>query len=106
MIIAESEYEVKITPSQGDGWLITTPYGEIEYTNNDADSVNEIWWIESKKRGHGSQLVDLMQKYHPADAIAWGVTSTSGEGLMHKWHKAHPEIECIEGDHEGQFNPF
>jgi hypothetical protein len=87
-----------------DGWVIRTPYGYIDYVHD--EDVNEIWWIESKKKGHGTELIDLMQATHPASTIAWGVTSRSGEGLMKKWHKLHPEIDCATGAHEGQFDPF
>jgi len=100
--IHNTEYTIRT--SQGDGYKITTPYGYIDY--RPVDNINEIWWIESNKRGHGSQLIDLMQKHHPAEAIAWGATSQAGEALMNKWHNANPNIECITGTHEGQFNPF
>ena len=89
-----------------DGWVIRTPYGYIDYVHKDEDDVNEIWWVESSKRGHGPELVDLMQATHPASTIAWGVTSAAGEGLMKKWHRLHPEIEMAVGAHEGQFDPF
>lgn len=98
--------DVRIEPSQGDGFKITTPFGYIDYRPRPEDGVNEIWWVESRRKGHGSQLVDLMLKHHPAEAIAWGVTSQAGEGLMRKYHREHPRIECIEGAHEGQFDPF
>ena len=95
-----------IKPSQGDGWKIETPYGYIDYRNDEDNDINEIWWVESHRKGHGSELVDLMQQQHPAGSIAWGATSLAGEGLMRKWHLNHPDIECLNGDHEGQFNPF
>lgn len=98
--------DMRIEPSQGDGFKITTPFGYIDYRPRPEDGVNEIWWIESKKKGHGSQLVDLMQKHHPAEVIAWGVTSHAGEGLMEKWHRNHPDIQCSTGAHDGQFDPF
>lgn len=98
--------KVKIESSQDDGWKISTPFGYIDYRHRADDSVNEIWWVESSRRGHGSELVDLMQQHHPAQAIAWGVTSQSGSALMRKWHTAHPEIGCVEGAHDGQFDPF
>lgn len=100
---------VTVTPSQGDGWKITTPYGYIEFRPRPEEDTNEIWWVQSSKRGHGSELVDLMQKHSPAGHIAWGVTSHSGEGLRKKWHAAHPEVSGGEGKsypHEGQFDPF
>ncbi len=25
---------------------------------------------------------------------------------MRRWHAAHPEVECVTGAHEGQFDPF
>ena len=95
-----------IKPSQGDGWKIETPYGYIDYRHDEDNDINEIWWVESHRKGHGSELVDLMQQQHPAGSIAWGATSLAGEGLMRKWHLNHPDIECLNGDHEGQFNPF
>ena len=101
-IAPQVKYEIR--PSQGDGWLIKTEYGYIDYRH--VDGTNEIWWIESKKRGHGSELIDLMQTNHPAESIAWGVTSQAGEALMKKWHNKHPNIECITGPHENQFDPF
>lgn len=103
-ILSENQYIIE--PSQGDGWKITTPYGYIDYRYSEDDDTNEIWWIESNKRGHGSELVDLMQSQHPASCIAWGVTSISGEALMKKWHNTHPDIYCIDTPHEGQFDPF
>jgi len=95
-----------IKPSQGDGWKIETPNGYIDYRHDEDGDVNEIWWVESNRRGHGSELIDLMQQEHPANNIAWGATSLAGEGLMRKWHRNHPDVECLTGDHEGQFNPF
>lgn len=105
--IADSLY--KIIKSQGDGWKITSPHGEIEYRiieDEDGETINEIWWVESSKPGHGTELVNYMLKEHPANAIAWGVTSHSGEKLMEKFHRLYPKIQCIKGVHEGQFNPF
>jgi hypothetical protein len=99
-----SKKDYTIEPSQGDGWKISTPHGYIDYRHE--DGVNEVWWVESDQRGHGSELVDLMQENHPAEAIAWGATSQSGEGLMKKWHRLNPDVECITGVHEGQFDPF
>ena len=101
----ESE-NYKIEPSQGDGWIIRTQYGYIDYRHNADESVNEIWWVESNKKGHGSELVDLMQKNHPAETIAWGVTSNSGRGLMKKYHRNNPNIDYTDHPHEGQFDPF
>lgn len=97
---------VTVEPSQGDGWIIRTPYGYIDYRHDADEDVNEIWWVESKKRGHGSELVDLMQKQHPASTVAWGITSSGGEALMNKWCAAHPEIDCVDGAFDGQFDPF
>ncbi len=99
----------KIEPDQGDGFKITTPYGRINYRPVPHEDRNEIWWVESHKKNHGSELVDLMQHYHPAGEIAWGATSQSGEGLRQRWHAAHPEVAGGEGKsypHEGQFDPF
>lgn len=106
--LAESEEggDYKIEPSQGDGWKITTPHGYIDYRHRPEDSVNEIWWVESHKQGHGSELVHLMQKHHPAGTIAWGVTSRAGNALMHRWHKANPDIGYSDYPHEGQFDPY
>ena len=95
----------KVERSQGDGWRITTDYGFVDYVHNDLDSTNEVWWIESHKRGHGSELLDLMMKQHPADTIAWGVTSHSGKKLRDKYHKLHPEIYQSNYPHDGQFDP-
>jgi hypothetical protein len=96
-------YEPQIEESEL-GVKIKTPYGYIDYTPK--EDVNEIWWVESKKKGHGSELVNLMQKRSPTKAIAWGVTSKSGEGLRKKWHRNNPDIESITGAHEGQYDPF
>jgi hypothetical protein len=98
----------KLEPSQGDGWKITTPHGYIDYRHRDDEDggVNEIWWVESHKRGHGSELVDLMQRQHPAASVAWGVTSAEGESLRKRWHRKHPGIQSITGAFEGQFEPF
>ena len=96
----------KIRPSQGDGWRIDTNYGYIDYRHDDYENVNEVWWVESRQKGGGSKLVDLMMKHHPAEAVSWGVTSEAGEGLMNKWHSNNPDIEMIHEPHEGQFDPF
>lgn len=96
----------KIEPSQGDGWIIRTPHGYIDYRHNSKEDVNEIWWVESNKKGHGSELVDLMQKHHPAGTIAWGVTSGAGRGLMNKYHKNNPHLDYTDNPHDGQFDPF
>ena len=91
--------------AKDDGFVISTEHGMIDYRpTNDS---NEIWWVESKKKGHGSELVDLMQKEHPNGAISWGVSSKAGEGLRKKWHKKNKNIQSIHGSpHDGQFNPF
>lgn len=102
--ILSETIEHEIEPKD-DGWIIRTPYGYIDYVHNE-EGDNEIWWVESNRRGHGSELVDLMQKYHPSDFIHWGVTSQSGRGLMKKWHKLHPEVGYSDTPHEGQFNSF
>jgi hypothetical protein len=97
-------YNYTITPKD-DGFVLKTIHGFIDY--RPTENANEIWWIESKKRGHGSELVDLMQKEHPNTAIAWGVTSKLGEMLRKKWHRNNPTIESIHGEpHDGQFDPF
>jgi hypothetical protein len=91
--------------SKDDGFVIKTAHGMIDY--RPTSDANEIWWVESKKKGHGSVLVDLMQKNHPNSAISWGVTSKAGEELRKKWHKNNPKIQSIHGEpHEGQFNPY
>ena len=87
-----------------DGWVIKTQHGYIDYVHN--DDTNEIWWIESNKKGHGKELVDLMQSVHPASVVAWGVTSDGGHHLMQSWCAKHPDIVCVHGAHEGQFDPF
>ena len=92
-----------VSVSQGDGFKITTPHGHIDYRH--ADGTNEIWWVESHKKGHGSDLVDAMQKNHPAEAVAWGVTTPGGKGLRDKWHAAHPDVAQGNGAFEGQFDP-
>lgn len=100
-------YDYTIAPSQGDGWKITTPWGYIDYRHRPEESTNEIWWVESHKHKHGSELVDLMQKHHPAETVAWGATSSSGRELMNRWHKANPDIgKDDSGPFEGQFDPF
>jgi hypothetical protein len=95
-------------PSQGDGYKISSPHGYIDY--RPVDGTNEIWWVESNKRGHGSQLVDAMMKHHPAEAVAWGATSEAGEGLRKKWHRNNPQVADATGGErvpfEGQFDPF
>lgn len=97
----------RIQEDQGDGFKITTPHGYIQYRPVDGGETNEIWYVESNKKGHGSELVDLMQKHHPASSIAWGALSQSGRGLMEKWHRNHPDVEMIDGGaFEGQFDPF
>lgn len=88
-----------------DGWIIRTPYGYIDYRHVPEEDTNEIWWVESRKRGHGSELVNLMQKYHPAGTIAWGLTNSGGKALMKKYHANNPHIDYISGPHDGQFNP-
>lgn len=103
LILENTEYTVE---QKDDGWIIRTKYGYIDYVHDEEMDTNEIWWVESRKKGHGSELVDLMQSRHPASTIAWGVISQAGEGLMRKWHRNHPDIECVEGPHDGQFDPF
>ncbi len=97
---------ITIEQSQGDSWKITTPFGYVDYRHSPDTSINEIWWIESHKRGHGSVLIDLMQQYHYADMIAWGIATEGGKHLMQKWHERYPEITCAMGAHDGQFDPF
>jgi hypothetical protein len=99
------EHEIK--EDQGDGFKITTPYGYIQYRPVKNEDTNEIWWVESHLPTHGMDLVDLMQKHHPASAIAWGALSSSGRGLMERWHDAHPEVQKVDsGPFEGQFDTF
>ncbi len=95
--------EAVASVSQGDGHKIQTPHGYIDYRHN--EGVNEIWWVESHKKGHGSELVDAMQQNHPAESVAWGVTTGAGKGLRDKWHAAHPEVNQENGAFEGQFDP-
>lgn len=100
---------VTVTPSQGDGYKIATKFGYIEFRPRPEEDINEIWWVESHKKGHGFELVDMMQKHSPASHIAWGATSQAGEELRQRWHAANPMISGGEGrsvPHEGQFNPF
>lgn len=47
-----------------------------------------------------------MMQENPANAIAWGVTSYEGEEFMKRYHKKHPDIQCITGPFEGQFDPY
>jgi len=95
-----------IEPSQGDGWIIRTADGYIDYRHDADEDTNEIWWVESNRKGHGSELVDLMQSRHPAGTVAWGVRSNSGTGLMNKWHRNNPKIDYTDHPHDGQFDPF
>lgn len=99
--------DAQIKRSQGDGWVITTPQGYIDYRHNADQDVNEIWWVETKVkgRGHGKRLVDLMQMAHPASAIGWGVTTPDGKALRDSWHKKNSNIEAYNGAFEGQFDP-
>lgn len=99
--------QVKIEPSQGDGWKITTPHGYIDYVHNPEDSENQIWWVETKEqnKGHGKELVDLMQNYHPASTISWGVTTIEGKRLRDSWHAKNPNINQQNGAFDGQFDP-
>ncbi len=100
---------ITVTPSQGDGFKITTEFGYIEFRPRPEEDTNEIWWVESHKKGHGSELVDMMQRHSPASQITWGATSQAGEELRQKWHAANPMISGGEGrsiPHEGQFDPF
>lgn len=106
---AQEEAEFTITPhSDGtpNAYVIKTSHGYIDYVHKPEDDTNEIWWVESSKAGHGSELIDLMQQNHPVGNIAWGVTSAAGQGLAEKWHRNHPDIFMIEGPHENQFDPF
>ena len=98
---------VKPTPHHDgtpNAFVIRTEHGYIDYVHK--GDVNEIWWVESKKSGHGSELIDLMQKFHPAENIAWGAVSIAGKALADKWHRNHPNIGRIDGPHDSQFNPF
>ena len=103
--IENSEQGFTVEPSQGDGWIIRTPHGHIDYRHDPEENVNEIWWVESHKKGHGSELVDLMQKQHPAEHIAWGMTFDGGRGLMQKWHRNNPQISHSDTPHDGQYDP-
>ena len=62
MVLNEENERYSIKPKD-DGFVIQTEHGMIDYRPTDAS--NEIWWVESKKKGHGSHLVDLMQKTPP-----------------------------------------
>jgi len=95
----------KIERSQGDGWKITIPQGYIDYRHD--NGTNEIWWIETnvRRKGFGKKLIDLMQTAHPADTIAWGVTTPHGKDLRDSWHKKNPNIGQLNGAFEGQFDP-
>lgn len=99
----------RIEPSQGDGFKITTPHGYIDYRPT-KEGHNEIWWIESHKRGHGAELMDLMLKHHPTKEVAWGATSTAGQAFRKKWHRANRHVQDADGGErvpfEGQFDPF
>ncbi len=99
--------DAQITQSQGDGWVITTPQGYIDYRHDPDQDTNEIWWVESKKRGkgYGKRLVDLMQMAHPASTIGWGVTTPEGKNLRDSWHKRNPGVQQSDGAFEGQFDP-
>jgi GNAT superfamily N-acetyltransferase len=103
-----SEIPHEIRPDQGDGFKITTPHGFIQY--RPTDHANEIWWIESHRRNHGRELMDLMLKHHPHEAVAWGATSSSGEAFRERWHAANPHVLDADEGHrqpfEGQFDPF
>jgi hypothetical protein len=106
---SQSETDFTIAPHHDgtpNAFVISTKDGHVNYVHKPEDDTNEIWWIESNRAGHGSELVDLMQKNHPAGNIAWGVTSSSGEALADKWHRNHPDVYKIEGPHENQFDPF
>jgi len=98
----------QIREDQQDGFRIDTGSGFIQY--RPLEGVNEIWWIESRKRGGGAELMDLMMRHHPADTVAWGATSESGQAFRKKWHAAHPGVaDATEGDRvpfEGQFDPY
>lgn len=108
-IASEDDVESYIKESsQGDGYKIITDYGYIEYrpVNDEGDFINEIWWVQSNKSGGGTRLVNLMMKENPSHAIAWGVTSQLGKKLMESWHRKNPNILCIKGPLEGQFDPY
>ena len=104
--VERSGYHVE--PSQGDGWRLVSPYGHIDYRHDPSEGGhNEIWWVESHRKGHGSQLVDWMQQEHPASSIAWGATSAAGDVLRERWHAKNPNVhDFTSGPFEGQFDPF
>jgi hypothetical protein len=98
----------RIREDQGDGFRIDTDFGNIQYRPVDGD--NEVWWIESHKRGGGNKLMDLMLQHHPCESVSWGATSQQGQSFREKWHKEHPEIlDATYGAREpfeGQFDPY
>ena len=99
--------DAQITRSQGDGWKITTPQGYIDYRHNAEEGTNEIWWVETNKKGkgHGKRLVDLMQMAHPATTVGWGVTTGDGKALRDSWHRNNPGVEMSDGAFDGQYDP-
>ena len=98
----------RIREDQGDGFRIDTDFGFIQYRPVDGD--NEIWWIESKKKGGGTQLMDLMVEHHPCETVSWGATSQAGQSFREKWHNAHPDIQdATDGERipfDSQFDPY
>lgn len=98
----------RIREDQGDGFRIDTDFGFIQY--RPAEGCNEVWWIESHRRGGGAKLMGLMLQHHPAEVVAWGATSVAGQAFRKKWHAAHPEVDDATAGgrvpFEGQFDPY
>lgn len=93
---------------QGDGFRIDTDFGFIQY--RPLEYANEVWWVESHRRGGGDVLMDLMLHHHPTDIVAWGATSAAGQAFRKKWHAAHPSVadatDGVREPFEGQFDPY
>ncbi len=102
------ESDHRIREDQGDGYRIDTPHGFVQY--RPTEHANEIWWIESHKKGHANHLMDLMLQHHPHDSVAWGATSEAGQAFRERWHAKNPHVTDFDGGErvpfEGQFDPF
>ena len=77
------------------GHLLSHPDGYIDYSHVERKgrpSRNEVWWVESHRKGMGTELVDRMMAAHPAEEIHWGDATDSGAALARKYRRAHPEV--------------
>jgi len=90
------------------GHRITSDHGTIEYVPS--GDTNQVWWVESRRRGHAGELMAEMLKAHPAEYVEWGATSGQGQAFRESWHRKNPDVKDATGGErvpfDGQFDPY